>query len=989
MPVLFLRLRCFVSGLGLLALAACGDPTSAPESSAPAAETGAASPGYTRINGPNPLDQMDTQIYRLDNGLLVYLTENHEEPRFYAEIAVRAGSKHDPADATGLAHYLEHLLFKGNRNLGSLDYAAEEPHLERIVELYEEHFATGDPEQRAAIYAQINATAQQAAQYAVPNEIDKLYNSMGAAGLNAHTSNEETVYKVGLPSNRLRQWAEIESDRFVDPVFRLFHTELETVYEEKNRSLDNRGFIIYSALNDLLFPVHPYGQQPTIGTVDHLKNPSLVYIQEYFDTWYVPNNMGIFISGDIDIPATIELISEKFGHWAPRELPAVGPWNEPEPAGVRRETVQYPGEEQVQIAFPTAPYGHPDMEALILLDMILDNRTAGLINLNLNQQQRVAQAGSSPGFLNDAGFQLLYGVPKQDQTLDEVEQLLLEQIEIIKAGEFEDWIIPAIINDFAKSAKAGLEFNNARVAQMRDSFIRGVAWDYSIAELERLGQLGRDDVVAVANRYFGVDYVAVQQINGQHEVPPVEKPAIDPVEIDPTRQSGFSAGVLAMEYDLIEPVFVEADQDYRVLDLAEGVQLYYAPNPLNDLFSFSIGVEAGSEEIGKLSLSAALMDVAGSAAMSNEELQKEWYRMGSEFGFRVAENSSSFNLSGLDDQFEDSLALMLELVRTPVTDENTLEQLKGIILKSRQDQKQSPPAIARALYLYNRYGEESPMLESLTSEEILQSGLEELLALPAGLLDYRQTIAYTGSLPLEEVAEIVRNHLATDGELLEPPDYRFRQVREIEETELYVVDQQTAQAQVRIEFADDVYDENDSVLSSLYTSYFGSGMSSVVFQELREARALAYSASARYAQGGRLNDQNVMLGSIGTQTDKTADALTAFLDLIDNMPVSVERFNESVNSSLNRYRTSKLSFRGVIGAVRGWERLGLEGDPRRARYARLQEATMDDLVEFQQQHVKDRAKLISIVGDLSVIDVAELEQFGRVQQVQVDDLFVD
>lgn len=989
MTVSFFGLRNLALGLGLLALAGCGDPASAPESAAPAMDTGADAPGYTRVNEPNPFDRMDTHIYRLDNGLLVYLTENHEEPRFYAEIAVRAGSKHDPADATGLAHYLEHLLFKGNRNLGSLDYAAEAPHLERIVALYEEHFATEDPEQRAAIYAEINATAQQAAQYAVPNEIDKLYNSMGATGLNAHTSNEETVYRVGLPANRLRQWAEIESDRFVDPVFRLFHTELETVYEEKNRALDNRGFIVYTALNELLFPAHPYGQQPTIGTVEHLKNPSLVYIQDYFDTWYVPNNMGIFISGDIDIPATIELIAEKFGHWEPRELPATGPWDDPPLDGARRDTVQYPGEEQVQIAFPTAPYGDPDMEALTLVDMILDNRTAGLINLNLNQQQRVAQAGATPVFLNDAGYQLLYGVPKQEQTLAEVEQLLLEQIEIIKAGEFEDWIIPAIVNDFAKNEKAGLESNNARVARMRDSFIRGVDWDYRVAGLERMANLTRADVVEVANRYFGGDYVAVQQVNAQHEVPPVEKPVIDPVEIDPTRQSAFAARVLAMEAAPIEPVFVEQDRDYRILDLAEGVQLYYAPNPLNDLFTFSVNVDAGSEENGDLSLAAALMDVAGSASMSNGDLQKEWYRMGSEFGFQVAENSSSFRLSGLDAQFEDSLALMLELVRAPVSDEETLAQLKGIILKSREDQKQSPPAIARALYLYNRYGAESPLLEALTSEEIMRSGLEELLALPADLLGYEQTIAYTGSLPLEDVAEILRRHLRLDADLRAPPDYRFRQVREIDETEIYVVDQQTAQAQVRIEFADGVYDEGDSVASSIYTSYFGSGMSSVVFQELREARALAYSAGARYAQGGRRNDQNIMLGVIGTQTDKTADALTAFIDLIDNMPAAEERLDEAVNSTLNRYRTSKLGFRQVIGAVRAWERLGLEGDPRRQRYAELQQLNMEDLLRFQQDHVKDRAKLISVVGDLSVIDAAELERFGRVQEVQVDDLFVD
>jgi len=983
----------FLLGLAAAAtllLTACGEQTSAPEPTAVATPAAVEqSPGYRRINSPNPEDPLAAQIYELDNGLQIFLTENHEEPRFYAEIAVRAGSKHDPADGTGLAHYLEHLLFKGNQNLGTLDYEAEKPHLDRIIELYEEHFQETDPARRAEIYAEINSEAQLAAQYAVPNEIDKLYNSMGGGGLNAHTWYEETVYKIGLPSNRLQQWAEIESDRFVDPVFRLFHTELETVYEEKNRTLDNGSRIIGTALDELLYKVHPYGQQPTIGTVDHLKNPSLVYIQNYFDTYYVPNNMGIFISGDIDPSETIALIAEKFGEWESKAVPEVGPWQEPALQGAERRTVQYPGEEQVQLAFRTAPNGSSDKEALILLDMILDNRTAGLINLNLNQQQLVSQAGSSPMFLNDYGSQSLYGVPKQDQSLEEVEQLLLQQIEIIKAGDFEEWIIPAIINDFLKNEKASLEFNTARVTMMRQSFIEGADWDYHIAEIDRMEQLTKQDVVDVANKYFGDDYVAVYRVDAQHEVPVVEKPQIDPVTIDPTRQSEFAARVLAMEVEEIEPVFVEADRDYRFVEFAPGVELYYAPNPLNDLFTFSIGIDVGTEADNKLGLAAALMDVAGTQSLSNEELQKEWYRMGSEFRFGSGENASAFSVSGLDSQFEDSVALMMELINSPSADQQTLEQLKGILLKSREDQKSSPPAIARALFMYNRYGEESPMLEAMTGQEILDTQVEELLNAPSELLNYKHTLAYTGSMPLEELVAALRRNYGVEGELRDTPEFRFRSARDIEESEVLVVDQQTAQAQVRIEFADGVYDQEDGLLANLYTNYFGSGMSSVVFQELREARALAYSASARYAPGSRVNAENLIMGSIGTQTDKTADALAAFIDLIDNMPSSSERFDESVNSMLNRYRTSKLNFREVIGAVRTWERQGLEGDPRRGNYQKLQETELEDLLQFQQQHVKDRAKLISIVGDLSIIDTAELEQFGTVQEVEVDELFVN
>jgi predicted Zn-dependent peptidase len=974
------------------ALFACSPQDTPATPAAPVADStqDVAGAGYRRINSPNPDDALHTQIFELDNGLQVYLTQNHEEPRFYAEIAVKAGSKNDPADATGLAHYLEHLLFKGTQELGTLDYAAEKPYLDQITELYERHFRETDPTARAEMYAEINRVSQQAAQYAIPNEMDKLYNAMGASNLNAHTWHEETVYKVGLPSNRLEQWAVIESSRFVDPVFRLFHTELETVYEEQNQSLDNRDRVSYYAMGKLLYKEHPYGQQTTIGDSEHLKNPSLVYIQNYFDTYYVPNNMAIFISGDIDIDATIATIAEHFGKWERREVPEVGPWVEDPIEQVERVTVQYLGEEEVQIAYRTVPNGHPDKEALMLLDMILDNRTAGLININLNQAQAVQAAGSSPEFLNDYGSQRLWGVPKQGQTLAEVEQLLVDQIAYIKAGEFEDWIIPAIVNDFKKSQKQALESNTARVTTMRQAFMAGEDWDHYVAEMDRLEQVSKDDIVRVANQYFGDNqYVAVHRVNEQHEIPHVEKPQIDPVNIDPSRQSQFAANILAMPYEEIEPTFVDAEQDYRVVEFAPGVPLYYVPNPLNDLFSFSISVETGTEENDRLGLATALLEKSGAGSFSAADLQKEWYRLGSEFGISAGANESSIGVSGLDEQFEPTLSLMLELLRNPVSDEATLEELKAIILKSRADQKQDPGAISQALFLYNRYGADSPMLQTLTSAEIAASTVPQLQDEIRNLLTYKHTLSYTGSLSLEQLQEKLQRLYQVPADLKDTPPYRFRTARVVDANEIYVVDQATAQAQVRIEFPDGTYDEALAIPSSLYNTYFGTSMSSVVFQELREARALAYSAQAQYAQGGRLNAENLAIGAIGSQNDKTVDALAAFLDLFDNMPSSGERFEEARSSLENRYRTSTVGFRQVIGSVRSWERLGLNADPRPARFEQLRSATLEDMLAFQRDNIAGRPKLISIVGDLSRIDVEALAQYGTVTQVQVDDLFVD
>jgi predicted Zn-dependent peptidase len=969
------------------ALTACGPDQSAGNSQS---IQSAVNQGYTRIYPPNPDDPLQAQIFELDNGLRVYLTRNPEEPRFYAEIAVRAGSKHDPADATGLAHYLEHLLFKGNQNLGTLDYDAERPYLEQIEALYEEHFRTADQSERARIYGEINRVSQLAAQYAIPNEFDKLYSIMGASGLNAHTWHEETVYKVGLPANRLRQWAAIEADRFINPVFRLFHTELEVVYEEKNRTLDNRDRLSYYALADLLYKNHPYGQQTTIGDSEHLKNPSLVYIQQYYDTYYVPNNMAIFISGDIDINETIRVVADEFSRWEAKPLPAPQSWPEDPITEIERVMVTYPGQEEVQMAFRTVPNGHPDKEPLMLLDMILDNRTAGLINLNLNQRQRVQAAGSSPEFHNDHGSQRLWGAPRQGQTLEEVEQLLLEQLDHIKRGEFEDWILPAIVNDFKRMDKRGLESNTARVTKMREAFLANVDWNTHINQIRRLERVSKADVVRVANTYFGDNnYVAVHRRNGPAVIPPVEKPQIDPVDIDPSRQSAFAAAILAMPYEEIEPRFLQAGRDYQVAEYAPGIPFYYAQNRLNDLFTFSISLEVGTEENDRLSLASAVMGKAGTADYSAEELQKQWYRLGSDFSFSAGANETVISISGMDPQFEDALALMLALVRDPQTDETTFAELKNTILQARADQRENPQAISQALYLYNRYGDQSPMLRALSSEQIRGVRIEEILSLIPQLLQYRHSISYTGSMPIERVSTLLRRHHQPGDELREPPPYRTQYTRSFQDNEVLLIHRETAQAQVRLEFPDGEYDESLVVPAALYNNYFGSGMSSVVFQELREARALAYSAAASYAQGSRTDSETLMLGVIGTQNDKTVDALLAFIDLIDNMPQSSERFADALGSQVNRYRTASASARQIPGMVRSWERLGLNADPRPEQFTRLQEISFETVVQFQRQRVAGRAKLISIVGDTNRMDLEALAELGNVKVLNVDDVFVE
>ena len=944
--------------------------------------------GYKRVNQANRADPMAVQIYELDNGLTVYLTENHETPRFHAEFAVRAGSKHDPRESTGLAHYLEHMLFKGTDKIGTIDFSQEKPHLDRIAELYEEHFKEKDPEKRQAIYAEINKESQLAAKYAVPNEMDKLYKAMGESGLNAHTYHEETVYTMSLPGNRLNQWAKIDSERFLNPVFRLFQPELEIVYEEKNRTLDDKDRIIHYAVNAILYKNHPYGQQTTIGEVEHLKNPSLKNMYNFFRTYYVPNNMAILISGDVRSDETMRVIDDNFSVWKRREIPKLRQWEEKPLQGAERVTVKYKGEEYVLLAFRTVGRNDPDAEALKLIDMILNNSVAGLIDLNLNQQQKVRQAGSSPELLNDYGAEYLFGIPKKGQPLAEVEKLLLDQVELIKQGKFDDWIIPAIITDFKKNQRAALESDASRVSLMRNSFLAFQSWDYTVAEIARMEKLTKADVVRVANRYFGGNYVAGYRLDGQHEVPAIEKPKIDRISIDATRQSAFAREVLAMPFKQIEPVFVDPTKDFRVTNYSDGVKLYYSKNPLNDLFSLTISLDLGTRQENRIGIAAQLLDRSGTPKFDAEDLKKEFYKIGADFSMVAAENETTISLSGLDESFGRALGLLMDLLKNPTADDDTFKELIQIILVKREDAKKDFRTISSAVSQFNRYGKDSSFLQMLPNAAVQKLTREEVLGLIPRLLSYKHTLSYTGSLPLEKVVSTLRDFHPVSGPLVEPPPYRFLKVQAPEQNKTLFFNKEMAQSQVGIAFGNEEYNEVNQPVIQLFNDYFSGGMGGLVFQELRETRALAYGVHAHYVTGDRKGAQNMMVGMIACQADKTPEALEAFLELMDHPPKSPERFKESQLSVLNEYRAAKLAFREVLGAVRSWERLGVPIDPRRQRFEKIQTTDIDAIFRFQQGHLKSRPKLISIVGDQKKIDPERLSKLGKVTEVKLEDIFV-
>lgn len=456
---------------------------------------------YHYITVPN--DPLKARIYTLDNGLKVYMTVNKEQPRIQTYIAVRVGGKNDPAETTGLAHYFEHLMFKGTPKFGTQNYEAEKPLLDQIEQQFEVYRKTTDSIARKAIYHKIDSLSYEASKYAIPNEYDKLMAAIGAKGTNAYTSFDVTCYTEDIPSNEMDNWAKIQAERFQNCVIRGFHTELETVYEEKNMSLTRDPRKVYEATLSALFPHHPYGTQTVLGTQEDLKNPSITNIKNYFKIWYVPNNMAICLSGDFDPDQTIGIIDKYFGGMKPNpNLPKLNLPKEDEITNAITREVWGLDAESVALAWRFPGAASREVETLQVISQILYNGQAGLMDLDLMQQQKVLSAYCYPMTMADYSALMIQGRPKQGQTLDEVKALLLAEVKKLCKGDFDEKILQANINNFKLRQLRQLENNDDRADWFVQSFVNGSSWADEVTTFNRISKLTKTDIVAFADKYL-------------------------------------------------------------------------------------------------------------------------------------------------------------------------------------------------------------------------------------------------------------------------------------------------------------------------------------------------------------------------------------------------------------------------------------------------------------------------------------------------------
>ncbi|GAB4509467.1 MAG: insulinase family protein [Haliangiales bacterium] len=926
-------------------------------------------------------DALGVTIHRLSNGMTVYLSTDRSAPRVSAWIAVRAGSRHDPPDSTGLAHYLEHMLFKGTDELGTTDAAAEKVHLDRIEALYAElRAAEDDASARAAILAEIDSETQKAAQYAIPNEFDQMYAKMGVNGLNAFTSDEQTVYIADIPANRFAAWAKVEAERFRDPRFRLFYPELEAVYEEKNASLDNPNSQVFESLAKALFPEHAYAQ-PTIGLAEHLKTPAYGDMVAFFQRWYVPNNMAIVLAGDIDPETALPVLEAEFGAWAPKPLVPPRAGRVAPPAARQQVDVVTTGEAGVYLAWHTAPANHEDQAALSVLDLLMDNAASGLVNTELVLSQKLPQAGSFPTELREAGYWTLYGIARADQSLADVEALLLGVVEKLAAGDFTQADLDAVVLHAEMREMREMESQRARVAKMTEAFILGTPWAVAARRSERLRQVTREDVIAAARRYLGPGYVAVYRQNGAHTPTKIDKPKITPVPIDPSKQSDFAAQILDMPAPPLEPDWIEQGSDYQRQALPAG-PFIASKNDISELFLVVYQYDFGSRERELVCLALDLMQQSGTASQSPAELQRALYALGTTIRVQCDADSIQLIVDGVDRHLETSVAMLDGWLRGAALQDDIRAKLVANIISQRKDEMDSPRDIARALTAYGQRGAQSPYLAAPSNRTLLSSKLPALAKLLRGLPDTGHRTVYFGPRAIADAAAVVGL-----GAKHRPAPVRAPvRYRAVSGTKLYLLDKGVAQANISIAIPNPPTTAKERGISRLYTEYVGGGMGALIFQELREARGLAYRAWGYHSTGARIGDQSGLFGGIGTQSDKTVESLRTMLSLLRELPLQPARLETAKRSLEESYRASRLPPRQVPFAVLSWDDLGLSRDPRPAELEVIRAADLVDLKTFGTK-ISAGDAIVTVMSDAARVDLDALGKIGSVERVAVKDVF--
>ncbi len=934
-------------------------------------------------------ENLKVTSYQLENGLTVFLNVDRKVKKVFGAVAVNAGSKNDPADATGIAHYLEHLLFKGTTELGTWDYEAEKPKLDSINNWYERLSETTDESLRSSIQQKINELSIAASKYSLPNEFDNLLKSIGSTGVNAFTSPDMTFYHNSFPPNQIEKWLEIYSHRFQKPVFRSFQSELEVVYEEKNRAMDGFEYQIFETFMNKLFAPHPYGTQTTLGKTEHLKNPSLHKMYEFFKTYYVANNMALILTGDFNSEDIKPWIEKTFGQLKSGEVKDFPDYPIKQFEGKEKVNVRFTPVKAAVIGYKTQGAAHEDQPVLDVMSTLLSNSSETGFLDKLVQDNKIMVAEMIAESLNDDGAHLVVLVPKiLRQSFGKAEKLVLNQFEKLKNGDFDEKMLNAVKNEIYINFQTDLEDLRDRGTAIGYAFNQKMKWEDYLDYPNKVNSVSKEDIILAARKYYGEDVLALYSKMGFPKKEKLEKPAYRPVKPDASKSSDYAKDFIAKKGIEKIPEFIDFEKDVTFIDLRSNNRLYVTPNPINDVFTMTIKYQYGNDNNRDLKLATDIMNYAGTKDRSMSQLKSQFAEWGLKYNIYSSRNYMNVILEGKEENLEKGLQLLNELVHRPVIDDKAMKLIHKTERTNRRIEKRTPTVYGTALRYYAIYGQRSPSLRRHTLAEIKAADKFKLIDKFLDGMSYAATIHYVGNTDPEAFKSLFLENYNLDQSGKREPLIFLKPAR-YKKGHVYVIhDKKAVQSQVYFYMAGEDFKKKDYAKYQAFNSYFGDGFSGLVLQEIREYRSLAYSAWGRYFHQLRMGERSFLNSHVGCQADKTNEAIDVMMRLLKNLPEKPERMPLIKSSLQQKIFTEYPSFRRVSSRIEGLKKVGYRKDPNELAYPDFESLEFGDIMELYETHLKEKPVVITIYGNKNKMNLDELARFGEVEILSKKDVIV-
>ena len=938
------------------------------------------------------LNALKVKEYRLENGLTVWLNEDHSQPKVFGAVVVKAGAKDCPD--TGIAHYFEHMMFKGADRIGTLDYESEKVLLDSIAMKYDELAMTEDTAARARLQKEINELSIRSSEYVIPNEFNRLINRFGGSGLNAATSYDATIYFNTFSPQYMVQWAEINSERLINPVFRLFQSELETVYEEKNMYGDFIGGQVMDTLMARYFGPHPYAY-PIIGSTKNLKNPRLTEMHKFFEDYYVASNMALILSGDFDAQQVMPILEKAFsrirsGNAPKQEKVMLPPFNGRETMKVK---FPIPFIKAMGLGFRGVSANHEDQVALNIAVNLLNNANGTGYLDKLMVEHKLMGALAINESMNEAGILAVAIMPKLlIQSYSSAEKMVWDEINRVKNGDFSDEMFNSLKLEQKRQYASSLENIDSRATVMMNLFSQGKSWNDYLNEVARIESITKEDVVRVAQKYFSNNYLCVTKSTGKYPKDNLPKPAFSPVvPRNADASSSYAKQLEKIPEQQVAPRIIDFEKDVKTSKLTPLVTLYTTPNPLNDIFTLNISYGIGALEQPELMQLTNYLQLLGTESLSFEQFRSRLQSIGSTLAFDVTPDAFVMKVTGFDNHIDETMELVGDFIRHAKADDKKLRQIVDDAKVSEKAFFKSGDNVASALLEQVKYGDQSRYLRKLSLSQIKKLKGKDLLAVYGKVRSVQCDLHYCGTLPVEKVIGTIRQHLPLERTTIASNSPYYRELKQYDKPTVFFVDMPDMAQSIVYGYVkgDPVDDKASRHASRLFSVYFGGDMSSLMFQEIREFRSFAYRTSGRYqlpnhAHKGTAGSFTAMLS---TQSDKTLDALGVLDSLIREMPLKPERMEAVKQTLVNRINNDYPPFRNLSEKVASTRMEGFDRDPAEEFLRDIATMDMQDIFRFYREQICGRPVVYVIAGNRKRIDMKKLAEYGTIVKVKKKEIY--